>query len=108
MIVTRTGSVGEITKLKTLSAASASADKVTVALTLRPPTSTGSNSIGAVPPGSSWTGFRPVLDAVDVERQRAAGDGLVRVIGEAGRDRHALLIGERRSRQRDAVTPTLT
>ena len=42
----------------------------------------------------------PVLDAVDVERQRGAADRLDRVIRQARGDGHALLIREGRARQR--------
>ena len=61
MTVTRTGAVGEMMKLNVLSAASASADNVTVAFMLRPPASTGSNSTDWVPPGSRSTGLLPCL-----------------------------------------------
>ena len=68
--VTRTGSVGEMTKLNVLSAASASSATASrCAFMLRAPTVTGSNVTDAEPPGSSCTGLVAVLDAVDLERR---------------------------------------
>ena len=100
--VTRSGSVGESTKLNWLSAASASSAMLTVPRMLRGVTVNGSK-VTACRAARVQRG-RLAADRDAVHRQR---DGLARragvaAIDQACRDRHALLVGERRARERHA------
>ena len=97
-----TGSIGDTTKLKVLSVASASSDSRTLARVLRPLTVNASKTTDALLPGSTATGLVRDRQSADFERDGASAYGLLGPVRDARGHDEALLIGERRARERHA------
>ena len=101
-LITRawTGSDGDTTKWKTLSRVRPSAGRRTVPRMLRDATVNGVERHAARSAGRDVGRERLDRIAVDLERERRAGDRLRAVIDDAGRDDDAIVILEPRALQR--------